>query len=464
MAQNSLLQSPPTLSEEQLALRDQLAEYNAAALELGHRINALSLPSKLPPEILSRSFLTTATLVRESTLSHMLRAANSRWTCSYYEWVRVAHVCQYWRNVALGCSALWAFLAFEAHHPSDDAHRKCLERAGDCPLTVFYHQNFGNACDLCRRSDCVDEVGLGEIERLLPHIRDLVVVVETDFAMETLWDTLSEPAISLEIALRGEAYSGYVGGVLLHPTFDLPDELFASTIPRLQSLAVASVSFSWLHSLFSPSLRHLEITDRRGVVADLDMAMFLSVLQTLPHLERLIATSLPKVTSIELNTASLPTLRHPCHVFDAEGDALSVSGSTPSNRPWSEMFSCAPNVSLLRVTGRAGYLLGSWLGRPGAPVARESEDGARNPGQPGAGEAIMPRLQTIQLVKVHFPPPREPEDFKYPYDCCCEWCEFSDGKWGKRGIDVQDLVKGLWRRRQLGTSEIKGSSSRTVNT
>ncbi len=507
----------------------------------------------------------------------MLDAADSRWTCSYYKWVRVAHVCQYWRNVALGCSALWAFLAFEARHwhPEEDPHRRCLERAGDCPLTVFYHQNFGNACDLCRRSDYVDEVGLGEIERLLPRIRDLVVVVETDYATETLWDTLSEPAISLQrfqVALRGEAYSGRVGGVLLHPTFSLPDKLFSSTTPRLESLTIASVSFSWSNSLFSPSLRHLQITDLREADTDLDMAMFLSVLQTLPYLESLIAKSLPKVPSIQLPTASLPNLRSlsitssmlqvacvlphlrfPTHtatslnlyspdessmlalnealselvkastfhtvsyvappggfmssgttsfrgwagpvtdvarLWDRKSDipprlsldmelrdghrdylyeiirelsfprlqSLSVAGPTPSTRPWSETFRSAPNVVLLRATGRAGFLLGTCLARPGVPMARESEgeDGARNVGDAGALEeaVVMPRLQTIQLVNVRFPPPRRPDDFSYPRACCCEWCEFSGGKWGKRGIDVQDLVRALRRRRQLGASDI----------
>ncbi|PIL36902.1 hypothetical protein GSI_00592 [Ganoderma sinense ZZ0214-1] len=582
MAQISPFQTPPTLSEEQLSLRDQLAEYNTAALELGHRINALSLPCKLPPELLSRIFLTAATFIRESTLSHMLRAASSRWTLSYYKWVHVAHVCQYWRSVALGCSALWAFLAFEARHwdPSEAPYKRCLERAADCPLTVFYHQNFGNACDLCRRSDYVDEVGLGQIEQLLPRIRDLVVIVETDYAMESLWDTLSEPAISLErfqIGLRGEAYSGRVGGVLLHPRFDLPDELFARTTPRLQVLTIASVSFSWSNSLFSPSLHHLEITDSRWMDTEEDMAMFLSMLQTLPYLECLIAKSLPKVPSIQPTTTSLPNLRHlsitssmsqvacvlshlrlPTHaaislslyspdessvlmlnetlselvkanpfhtasyvappggfmsseatsfrgwtgpvtdvarLWDPKSEisprlslememgtggsdylceiigklsfsrlrSLSVAGSTRSNRPWSDMFRSAPNVLLLRATGRAGFLLGTCLTRPGALGALESEgeDGARN-GNAGhmhtsalEGAVVMPRLQTIQLVRVRFPPPRRPDDFRYPRACCCEWCEFSDGKWGKRGIDVQDLVKGLKRRRQLGASEIE---------
>ena len=55
---------------------------------------------------------------------------------------------------------------------------------------------------------------------------------------------------------------------------------------------------------------------------------------------------------------------------------------------------------------------------------------------------------------MQFPPPRTLNDFKYPHACCCEWCEFSGGKFGERGIDVQGLVKGLRRRRQLGAEEI----------
>ena len=206
----------------------------------------------------------------------------------------MAHVRRHWRDVAMGCGALWAFLAFETRHwhSEEDPHKRCLEGAGDCPLTVFHHQNFGNTWDLCCRSDYADEVGLGEIERLLPRIRDLVVVVETDYATETLWDTLSEPAMSPErfqVALRQETYSGYVGGVLPYPTFDLPDQLFASTTPRSQSLAIASVYFSWSNSLCSLPLRHLGII---GEDTNVDMVMFLLlVLQTLPCLEGLTTKS-----------------------------------------------------------------------------------------------------------------------------------------------------------------------------
>ena len=90
--------------------------------------------------------------------------------------------------------------------------------------------------------------------------------------------------------------------------------------------------------------------------------------------------------------------------------ALIVSGPTRSNKPWSDMFRSAPNVALLRATGRARFLLGTCLGRPGAPAtARESngKDGARDTCHGDALEkaVVMPGCGRSSLGTCSFPLP-----------------------------------------------------------
>ncbi|KAF5357617.1 hypothetical protein D9758_007490 [Tetrapyrgos nigripes] len=83
--------------------------------------NSLALINQLPPEILSQIFLFCAS---STSFSTPLRP--SRWS-----FIAVSHVCQYWRNVALGCPALWSYI--DSSNP--DCILEMLKRSGTCPLT-----------------------------------------------------------------------------------------------------------------------------------------------------------------------------------------------------------------------------------------------------------------------------------------------------------------------------------------
>ncbi|KAI0773978.1 hypothetical protein C8Q74DRAFT_1368502 [Fomes fomentarius] len=540
----------PTLTAEQIALRDQLAEYNAAVLELSARINALSLPSRLPPEVLSKIFLVYANMIHEEDVEWDDPDPEGH-VHSYYSWIYVSHVCRYWRDVALECAPLWAFIAFETYTFRISAYHRILKRAGACPLTVVYHLNGG--CDCSRaKSSCSDDYGLDHIFELLPRIRHLIIIIGGDIFMDPLWKTLRCPAPCLEtlqVGLRGEALGTYTEGLGDDADDDehlvLPNKLFAQKAPRLRSVVIANMGYMWTNTLFKfSSLRHIEIKNRRtsSAVHDVeDMEMLLAMLSATPLLESLsVNNALAPVCSVE-SVVSLPHLRYiqlqdspgtlasvlshlhlptftsihlhlvvdgvellqedisglvealsplleaspfhtvlytvpaqlpgcdkhayfcgwACkitdvdHLWDARSDipsrlvlkaegllhlpkifnqldlssvrALYIRGPTPSTDPWGPWFASAPNVVLLRLTGRSGYLAGT-----------------------SVSEA-MPHLRVIQFVRVTFPPPRR---FSLDMECWCDRCECLDGIRGKRGIDVRNLAQGLLTRRQLGATEI----------
>lgn len=300
-------------------MRDQLAEYNATVLELSARINAHSLPSRLPPELLSKIFLVYANMIHEGDVE----SDGPDPECHvqfYYSWIYVSHVCRYWRDVALGCAPLWAFIAFETFSFRIAAPHWILKRAGACPLTVVYHQNAGCDCSRAKLSG-LSPCGLDYISELLPRIRHLIVFIEDDIFMNPLWTTLccSAPSLeTLQIGLRGEALETCTEGLDDDAADDedlvLPKKLFAQNAPRLRSVAIANMGYTWTNNLFKlSSLRHIEIKNRRtssAVHDDEDMQMLLEMLSATPLLESLsVNNALEPVCSVE-SVVSLPHLRY----------------------------------------------------------------------------------------------------------------------------------------------------------
>ncbi|EIW61793.1 uncharacterized protein TRAVEDRAFT_44613 [Trametes versicolor FP-101664 SS1] len=564
MYQPSPLSVVPPPNQAQAALSAQLAILNAQALEISRAFNALSLPAKLPPEILSEIFLTHAVRVQQAHLDSILSdrdfAAKVR---SYYKWIYVAHVCRHWREVALSCAEFKAFAVFESWTvPDYKLFDSDLKLWGPYPLTVVYHQNdwFTPRCPRCRDPRHVSSIALDRMRGLLARrIKHLAIIIESDFGTLDLWKRLARrPAESLEtlrIGLRGEAWTYHTADRASMLT--IPDELFASSTPRLRSLSTSYVSFSWTNTLLCPSLQHLEVTAHPGYSPSTDFAEFISALTTLPLLESLVLDSLPdmgpsidavahlprlrllQVTSVmdrvtfllshlrlppstsvsmtlDIHQVNTPTafgtfaqevsklfketpphtmswsipdtgyagefpqisdqgsrlktwgktvaapqdlwvqnpdiaprlslklrgtkdvIRLLHHVPLTRLEALHVIGPMPSSEHWTQHFAAASDLRLLRVTGRVGYQLGTALSRVVDRVG-----------------VAMPRLRALEFANVRFPPPLDPDDYQYAEVCCCDDCEYSHNRWGKRGIDVRDLVRGLRGRRAQGAQDVE---------
>ncbi|KAH9894407.1 hypothetical protein C8Q73DRAFT_745908 [Cubamyces lactineus] len=564
-------------SGAQAALRGRLEDLRAQMLEVSERLNVLSLPARLPPEILLEIFLTHAARVQKNQLDRVLSdGKRARKVSSYYKWIYVAHVCRHWREVALSCTEFKAYHVFDAWTvPYDTLFWGHDPRAlGDIPHSIVYHQNSTDRCDRCVPKS-LSQLGLDHIDDFLPRIKHLAIIIEDDEGTRALWECLSAAAETLESLRIG-------GGAWVYHTmefgsrFTIPDQLFASCTPRLRTLTTSYVSFSWSNALLCPSLQHLEITGHQGHEPTTDMATFIGALTRLVSLETLIMDCAPVIgqpsglvahlqrlrlfqLSTTLDQAAtllthlhLPTFttisirftRHAHHIppealsslsqslsrlmkdtplrsmswnvpprglamfvgvsesnrpssirawTDTKVDlqqlwalgsdvlprltiaeetdaivpallpflrlpaltALQIVGPISSNEEWSRKFAGAPNVSLLQVTGRVGYRLGRNLKMSTLPLDVQTSTYAG-----AAASVVMPHLRTIRYVQVRFPPPRRPSDFRSPRggkpgECCCDNVEFVDGRWGPRGIDVQDLVNGLQTRLTLGADPIE---------
>ncbi|KAI0677008.1 hypothetical protein C8Q78DRAFT_60277 [Trametes maxima] len=571
MAELSTPPAFPRPTQTRVALKEQLAFLDAQALTIRRHLNALSLPSRLPPEILAEIFLIQAALTHESHFDRALVLAPfSARVGSYYRWIHVAHVCHYWRGVALSCSEFKAFMAFESwavpdlrQHASSTSDVWFKTWNGDHPLTVVYHQNGDYDCRRCLDGAWyTHSIGHRYLSNHLHRLRRLVIIIETDGGSRELWKALGETAGALEslrIGLRGEARRYHMED--FHSRLTLPD-LFDCRTPSLISLATSCVSYSWSNPLLCPTLRHLEVTAHPGHLPDLDFQMFIATLEELSHLETLVIDSIPQVGSLpcdkvvsllrlrvlraatttgratsllshirlspsasihldllrsqdsphddsilELAQALTEAIRDAplrvmswsvavdgaaprsntggesikssirawaatrsppddlwvskpdvaprltivqdtigsaktllCSVDLASLDALHVAGPMPAEGEWTHAFAQAPNVVLLRVTGRVGSLLGTCLGRP----AKRDDQG--NPLFP------LPRLQALQFVGIRFEPsPSSGRNIAATFDdWCCDCCEVADDRSGSPGLDLQDLVKGLRRRTELG--------------
>ncbi|KAJ3540384.1 hypothetical protein NMY22_g4323 [Coprinellus aureogranulatus] len=114
--------SIPEGYEDMLQKRITALEDEARALK--NRKNALVPINRLPHEILSTIFQTT-----KSLLKYTYPQPRNRLT-----WVRVSHVCRYWREVALDAASLWSYLDFP--RPDPEFTRLMLQRSKNAPLTV----------------------------------------------------------------------------------------------------------------------------------------------------------------------------------------------------------------------------------------------------------------------------------------------------------------------------------------
>ncbi|TEB37122.1 hypothetical protein FA13DRAFT_1622286, partial [Coprinellus micaceus] len=101
-----------SVADFQQQIAERTKELALELLALHRRHNAVNPSHRLPPEILSRIFT----------------ILSSEWTW----WIRVAHICHYWRVVALDCAGLWSKITF-----SNIGFTKAkVARSRDLPLTV----------------------------------------------------------------------------------------------------------------------------------------------------------------------------------------------------------------------------------------------------------------------------------------------------------------------------------------
>lgn len=125
----------PLTPEERVVLDEKLARNQKEFLGLTAQLNGDTLISKLPDSVLLMVFAQHIAAWKEDIIdTHFIRDTILDVTSGrpYYGWIRLAHVCRRWRDVALRTPSLWTHFKVTSVEGAD----AFLERSGGAPLYV----------------------------------------------------------------------------------------------------------------------------------------------------------------------------------------------------------------------------------------------------------------------------------------------------------------------------------------
>ena len=252
------------------------SEYNLRALK--SRRNGLASISRLPPETLATIF----TFLSSSALNEPY----------HFKWIRVAHVCHQWRQIALSYPRFWSNINVTRMSPAFMA--EILARSKMAPLNLVAVTTNWNS----KRSGAL----WSQLRPHISHTRYLEVHGHLEAARERL---LTSAPILRSLALSHSK--------TLSPEVDIPTALFSRTTPRLIHLKLRNCNISWKSPLFK-GLQTLEIyrSSREGRP---ELKDWLNALNEMSQLKTLrlhhatpIASSDTLFTSAPQRTVTLPFL------------------------------------------------------------------------------------------------------------------------------------------------------------
>ncbi|KAF8256844.1 hypothetical protein EI94DRAFT_1762422 [Lactarius quietus] len=246
------------------AIDTEIESLEGSIRALRHRRNALAPVSSLPTEVISTIF----SLVRaaSASLPFILGEKPDR-----LAWLRVAHVCHQWREIALNHSLFWSHIDFTTVSSAGAA--EILTRAKKVPLHLKADVLSG------RWDDARFSVFRKQLQDHISHIRHLDLGAEPIDFNWTLHG-LTSPAPTLEYLLLTHRQS-------LDRTLDsygfIPDTLFDGSAPRLARLELCNCAISWK----SPLLRCLEHLDISSTFERPSLSVWLDALDEMPQLQTL---------------------------------------------------------------------------------------------------------------------------------------------------------------------------------
>ena len=190
-------------------------EIDSAARLLRSLSNTFTPISLLPPEVLSGIF-------------HFLSLEEP--PCSGQQnlgWIRATHVCRLWRQVALGCSSLWARIS--GMPTNVELVSEILARARNLPLDIDI--------DLDRMSS--PKLLLRMLTTHLFHTRELRLQFMSMLESASFQDTCSQEALALEHFELRSVYFPIIFHELDGTT------LFKGRAPKLRTFSLSLVFIPW---------------------------------------------------------------------------------------------------------------------------------------------------------------------------------------------------------------------------
>ncbi|KAI9455927.1 hypothetical protein BJY52DRAFT_615793 [Lactarius psammicola] len=278
------------------AIDAEMKSLEGSIRALRHRRNALAPISSLPTEVIAAIFSFLRVPVPSSLIT-MYEMPDP------LAWLRVAHVCHHWREIALGQPLFWSYVDFTTFNSAGAA--EILTRAKTAPLYLDARVPIG------RWDDGRFSVFQKELQRRVSHIRHLAISAGHFHLGETLERLVSSAPILEYLSLSSEEYQY---GSILSRVF-VPDTLFGGTTPRLSWLVLRNCDISWKSPLLK-GLRYLEIRTPSENTRP-SLSVWLDALDEMPQLKTLtlhwaspIAPPDVSLPSPVERTITLPFLAH----------------------------------------------------------------------------------------------------------------------------------------------------------
>jgi len=232
-------------------------EINPAAVARAAKNNPPSHIFRLPPELLSFifNFLACAHAPRD-----------------FERWVRVTHVCSYWRRVALDYPNLWTRISL--HSPSWAL--EMLARSKTAPITVEAAEVVGD-----RQSPM--NIALLDILKCLPRIRELSLV-QPESRSGSDSDVVDAPFLE-QVVARLDAPAPLLESLKItysHSNYAVPPILSCGS-PRLRHLELSRTSIPWWPTIVG-GLVSLRIT-APPISLRIPIPVLTSILARMPNLE-----------------------------------------------------------------------------------------------------------------------------------------------------------------------------------
>ncbi|THU78211.1 hypothetical protein K435DRAFT_64027 [Dendrothele bispora CBS 962.96] len=205
-------------------------------------------------------------------------------------WIRVSHICRHWRNVALGCPALWS-------HPNffmSDSVPEMLLRSKSAPLTIRLALNYG--------ASKVIEAFHTSLEHVA-RIRELSLAT-AGHNFERLFPRTDQAAPHLHKLILNN-----LSGQSLREIIILPEDFLDGNAPCLSHLELKDFHLPWSSPLLK-NLTTLKLTCLNSQTTLLPTSeQLVEVLGRMPGLETLELKNFLPSSSSSLSEVTLPRLQ-----------------------------------------------------------------------------------------------------------------------------------------------------------
>ncbi|KAH9041368.1 hypothetical protein EDB85DRAFT_2108767 [Lactarius pseudohatsudake] len=249
------------------AIDAEIKSLEESIRELKHRRNALAPISSLPTEAITTIFSFLHIPVTSSAFT-----LDKQPNLDRRAWLRVAHVCHQWREIALNQPLFWSHVDFTIFSSAGTAG--ILSRAKTVPLQLearVPYRLWGNARLSAFQKELQDRVS---------HVSHLAISAEP-FQLRKILNGLASPAPTLKcLSLSSVEYHART----ILDQVDVLDTLFDGSTPRLSGLELCNCDISW-DLLLLRGLKHLDI---RTPIERPSLSVWLDALEQMPQLKTLI--------------------------------------------------------------------------------------------------------------------------------------------------------------------------------